>query len=100
MNLSMSEALVRVVSDMFVTCDVQNWARLHERNVTRVFNYVFDYAARGSAPWARVPHNREIQFLFARPFSAESKANYNADDRQVSDFMTSIWKTWGHIKYI
>jgi len=99
--VSMSEALVRVVSDMFVTCDVQNWARLHERKEKHmVFNYVFDYASRGSAPWARVPHIREIEFMFARPFSAEAKTNYNADDRHVSSYMVFLWKTWAHIKYI
>jgi len=92
--MTYSEALIRMVSDMYITCDMQRLAQkafdpADDDGHHRVFNYIFSYADPLHAPWAGVQHTRELLFEFGSTFF--DSAHYTDEERALTRKMIKIW---------
>jgi len=96
--MGLPEALVRAVSDMFITCDMQTWAKEQWHAGQLVYNYLFAHGKQENAYWARVAHIMELEYVFGLPFFTEHRNKYSDEDRRVSKKVIDYWGKFAHFQ--
>jgi len=92
--MTYTDALVQMITDTFITCDLQRFAHKASRSHKnfQVYNYVFSYKDPKNAPWAHVPHIHELFYLFGSTFNQYSQ--YTDEERDLTRKLVKMWSNF------